>query len=1509
MAETPTLLAGRYVYERELGGGGGGRVVLARDTTAEISVALKLVEAEAYAQLLAEQEALRGLHHPALARVHELLRLEVAVPPPFGLARGAAVLVEDYVEGADPIAHLERFAPTERAREAVRIAMDVGRALVALHGRGLLHGDVKPANIVVAPTGSVLVDLGLAGPPRAADGRLRGTPGFIPPEGLLGERSVATDVFALGATLHRMLGGVAVDVASFDTGSFEAGSAHVLPTPRVDDLPSEVPRGVVELVRAMVASESADRPTSVRDVLARLRRAVPTVDGMEGAEDAPTPLERSLRARSLPWVGDAATLDALVQALDAGGLVRVVGPEGSGRSRLVREAVTRLQRRRAEHLQAVPTYVRGALGTVRSPAHAHVRHLERAPGADELARAIRSAQVGGQSFALVVESSDVESEAESDGARRIAIEPLDASRMSTLLGMLTGAEPTDAFLQTARRASGGLAGRLCRLFADGFAAGRDPTRAEVLQELGKIGTGRVPELARDLAERLTIAGGSLHPRTLGAAASPMGALLAEGLATVSPAGRLELRRDIALSVRQELPARRAAALAQSLEGDDAPSCAYLAAHRADPDAATLFLSAASAAAGQGRLEEAEQLLTDGMTLTGADASPLLSRVRMWAGRYDAALEGSSDPELRAEILRRAGRSEEAGRVLAEAGVTTGATAAWLALGAGNVDVARDAAPEDASGLEVQAWLALTRGDASEAERLVRRALAEQTARPDPRLAARLTTSLGAIQKAAGDLEGSARSQRAALEMADALGERHLAATAAANLGASLLELGDLGPALDELQESARRLMGLGRDRDVGRALFNLASAELVAGDDAMAEVHLEQAEAAAARAGDAGAREHLALLAALIAVRRDDTERARTLGTQLRDAELRSTLAAQLALSAADAAADLLDEDDESVSARLARAGLAIGAGDASAANALLDGLDPELAWADALRAALLRTRLAKSRGDVVGEDTSAARARTLLDRAGRDLSPARRARLRRVPEYQPAADARREVGRAPAAPSRWRRLGALAKRFASEHRVSRLRDEVTRAALELVDAERACVVQRTRLGELRVRASVGEGADSVSRSIVSRVLESGEAVSTVDAASDERLGSTSIHSLALRSVLCVPLRRRTEVLYLDDRVRPAAFDADDRALLQDLADLASIALSNAEHLRAGRREARRLARRQEKLTEELEVRRAELAALRDGSESGIVAVSTSMKKALTLAAKVAAADLPVLIRGESGTGKELVARAIHMGSPRREGPYVSENCGAIPDSLLESALFGHERGAFTGAHAARIGLFEAAHGGTLFLDEVGEMSAPMQAKLLRVVQDGEVRRVGSESARHVDVRLVAATHRDLEKWVAEGRFREDLYYRIAVVTVPLPPLRDRPEDIAPLVSTLLARHAEIPPRVSAEAMTRLQSQPWPGNVRQLENELRRALVLCDDVLDVEHLTAQTRLAASQSTARAGFDLKGQVSDLERELLERALEHTDGNVTQAAKLLGLSRYGLQKMMKRLDVTR
>jgi transcriptional regulator with PAS, ATPase and Fis domain len=278
-----------------------------------------------------------------------------------------------------------------------------------------------------------------------------------------------------------------------------------------------------------------------------------------------------------------------------------------------------------------------------------------------------------------------------------------------------------------------------------------------------------------------------------------------------------------------------------------------------------------------------------------------------------------------------------------------------------------------------------------------------------------------------------------------------------------------------------------------------------------------------------------------------------------------------------------------------------------------------------------------------------------------------------------------------------------------------------------------------------------------------------------------------------------------------------------------------------------------------------------------------------------------------VLISGESGTGKELVARALHRHSTRSKGPFITENCGAIPEPLLEATLFGHVRGAFTGAVRARTGLFALAHRGVLFLDEIGEMSLAMQTKLLRVLEQGEVRPVGSEKTSHVDVRIVAATHRNLEKMVAEGTFREDLYYRLRVIDLEVPPLRSRPEDLEVLFQHFVRRHA--PDRAlgpGPEALALLRAFAWPGNVRQLENEVRRILVLADDAVRAEHLSPAIR-EGSPAPDVDPFDLRGRVQQLELQLVQGALERSGGNQTRAAELLGVSRFGLQKMMKRLGI--
>jgi DNA-binding NtrC family response regulator len=319
-------------------------------------------------------------------------------------------------------------------------------------------------------------------------------------------------------------------------------------------------------------------------------------------------------------------------------------------------------------------------------------------------------------------------------------------------------------------------------------------------------------------------------------------------------------------------------------------------------------------------------------------------------------------------------------------------------------------------------------------------------------------------------------------------------------------------------------------------------------------------------------------------------------------------------------------------------------------------------------------------------------------------------------------------------------------------------------------------------------------------------------------------------------------------------------------------------------------------------------------------SFQGIVGRSRPMRDLFQLLETVSVTNSTILIAGETGTGKELVARAIHHNSPRRGNQFVALNCSAIPDTLLEAELFGHVRGAFTGAVGNRVGRFEQAHKGTLFLDEVGTMGAPLQMKLLRALQEREVERVGDSRTIKVDVRVIAATNSDLVKMVADGRFREDLYYRLNVIPVRLPPLRDRKEDIPLLVQHFLDRFCRelSPPRqgmtVSQQAMRQLMAYAWPGNVRQLENALERAVALSagrtqielvDLPEDVQEL-GDTPAAGPFTLPESGIDLQEYVGNVERELIRQSLERTGGNKGRAAQLLNLKRTTLVEKLKRLN---
>ncbi len=308
---------------------------------------------------------------------------------------------------------------------------------------------------------------------------------------------------------------------------------------------------------------------------------------------------------------------------------------------------------------------------------------------------------------------------------------------------------------------------------------------------------------------------------------------------------------------------------------------------------------------------------------------------------------------------------------------------------------------------------------------------------------------------------------------------------------------------------------------------------------------------------------------------------------------------------------------------------------------------------------------------------------------------------------------------------------------------------------------------------------------------------------------------------------------------------------------------------------------------------------------------AGLVAEASATKRAIKIASRGASSNIPMLIEGESGVGKEVFARAIHAASNRADGPFVAVNCGALPETLVESILFGHEKGAFTGAIAKRIGKFEEANGGALFLDEIGELPLEAQVKLLRAIQEGEVDPVGGSRTVTSDFRLITATNRDLAAEVGAGRFREDLYYRISVFPLTLPPLRERREDIMPMAEVFAARFAASEEKpisgFTDEATAHLQAAPWPGNVRQLENMIYRAVVLAEGALldthDFPHLTTPPPADQPQATRNPYLGEDGHIrplAEIEADALEYALQRYDGQMSEAARRLGIGRSTLYR---------
>ncbi len=1592
--EAPPLLAGRYRYVRELGRGATGRVILARDTRSEDAPrALKVVAPEDAGRLTWEHELLTGIAHPNVAPVHELLTVAEGAPPPFRFGPGATVLVEAFAPGARASRAVDGIAEEDRPLWALGVGIAIGRALAAIHRVGLVHGDIKPDNVVVGdnPLAAIVIDLGLARPPGTGP-TAAGTPAFLAPEAWQGHRSAAVDLYALGATLHHLLGGKSplTDTRSASVAELWARATE---SPRgASSLPAAVPASLGRLVDSLLSLEPTERPSSAREVVSRLATLRRELGGEPLSKDAlselaaaATEVERAMATTALPLAGREAELAALEEALlGATGVVVVAGPSGAGRTRLVHEAVRRLQRGRAESKATVPTFATsvGTLGG--APSHDAVLLVEDADGVSvEEARALVSAAaLDGVTLHVVLERTTP-----IDGESTVSLGAAEAKTIAALLQSALGVKsPRTALVDAALEASGGLVGRLCRLLAAILLDGGDPARPETLRASSSEGPAVLPARGRAVAEHLAVAGGSLEPRVLttllgSAAASGLSALAAEGAVTFGAEGAPRLRRDLVVAflrtLTEEEKRARADALADLVTTQDARAFVLAArGERAQADDALCLALAqrrdrgdAEGAIALARLSEAV------FGQSSARVGRALADALRARGRYREALEVLDADEdlaaitLRAELLRLSGRREEAAETVPPA-ITSDdpsvrfaarATAARLMLDGGEAraalskataGAAEATAEGDAVGegrlCEVAALCALYAGEPGEASELAERAIAAARRGRAPAIEARAHAVAASIALSRGEIRRAAERYGRAFELAEAAGELHGAAAYLLNLGVTRLDAGDLGQATDALRDGARRLARLGRDQDLCRALYNLGLAGVLAGDDDLATVAVKSARAASARAGDRSAAAFAAILDAEIALRGGKLQRARSAAKEAasgaesatpRDRAVVSSRRAQILAalgdmsearaSLAEARAAAAEDGSELGRTELAVAAARVALAEGDAEAALSAAADARTSaerfgsYEARLRAILSSADAADAAADHEGARRHLSAARALLDAAANTLPPAARARMRTVAAYQRAFAAVPRSDGERAGDERFRRLVFYARRLTAERRVARLYEEILDAAIDLSGAERGFIVVRKDDGALRVRVARGldrktidEDARLFSRSLAARAIDSGAPISTVDALRDERLdGAASVHALALRSVVAVPFKREGEVrgaIYLDDRLRPGAFGPEDVALLSDLADLSSIALDGAERLRRERRSRRRLEVRGLRLAHRVEAQARQIESLKRSAgapaeDLGIVGRGDAMHKVLSLVERVAPSHVPVMVTGESGTGKELVARALHRLSERAEGPFVIENVSAIPETLLESELFGHERGAFTGADRARIGLFEAAAGGTLFLDEIGEMSPALQAKLLRAVQEGEIRPVGSSRSRKVDVRLVTATHRDLPSLVSQGAFREDLFYRLAVVTVELPPLRERREDIPALVAHFLERHdPDGDAEIDARALSLLSAFAWPGNVRQLENEIQRALVLSRGRIQPEHLSQAVRGDAVDEAVDE-LDLKGQVRVLERRLIGDALTRCQGNQTKAAKLLGVSRYGLQKMLKRLDI--
>ena len=1343
----------RYEPQRRLGAGGGGEVWGVRDRVSGRVLALKVLsrsagEAEIDA-LVQEAVALSGLEGLGVPKV-------IA----FGALRdGRRYMVRELVDGRslDDVLHGEDAAPW------VAPLASACDQLTVVHRSGLLHGDVKPANIIVGADGrGTLVDLGLAAPWREGGTAARGlTPKYAAPELFAGEPlTVRAEVYALGATLSEAL------------------------ARRGDELGDDVRIALAKVAARATEMAAASRWPSVDELASALRRAA----GLEASESRGATDEP-------PWpvLGLDATSHALleqVKALPPGGALALKGQRGSGRTTLARRLAWTLG-------------VGGrAVALIDEPASLELELAQQGTGND-LTVIVDDGDALGPDARAALER------AVSDGARLVWVGDDLASVGAS--GGTFAVPPLDerAAAELVQRSVPSLPDAL-RTYLVGRVGGRPGTLRAAVRRLA----GRVVVSKEDVDAAL----GSTSRPSMAPASVGRTEML------VSAERALEMGRfDDAARGLDEIGGARSEAEGVRM----AIGRARIALGRGDTAQAVTELSAVETPALKGPSRRAWQAVR--------------TRAHLRAGEYaeaaklaQAVVDSDATDTLAADALSARGVA------LAFTGEDTLARAALEQA----VRVARATGEPRVEAVALgSAAIAHQRAGRADDARVAYEAslVAAERARDAATLAS-TRMNLAGLAQGEGDLAQALVHLEAAVDMGRRAGSGATVTQALLNLANLDLYLGrwarargsidQLAGKRDELSPGARaQLLGL-------EAEHASRTGDLAQG----AQLYEETA-----RAWEAQGRTHDAAesrLEGLLARARAPHADAASMGRQLDAVNAgMGTRGPRQARGAGGARAR------RGGSRRGGRGRGASGArrGDRSRAQGRTAGVGV----AGARREGPARGGPGQRRHGEARYRGRVGHARGDRGQAPRDLrevfwdDPRRRA-LRQahtatvvapsmLPSMTgPATSSSRRAGGMGGSTSiftgprlaedRLERILEITRELASEHDVPRLLQRVTDHAVALLGAERGFVVLMGDAGELeahaaRIRSGHDEPHARFSRSVADRVVESGEPVVTISARDDERLAeAVSVHQLMIQSIACVPIRgapplgRTIGVLYVETRLRPGVRFEQELPTLSAFADQAAIAIENARLLAENRERADALARanvdlaaardelagRLGRRTEQLAEARRDLKQVRAELRNhfgyaGLVGTSGAMRRVYALIDRIKDTDIPVLITGESGTGKEMVARAVHNAGPRAKKPFLGVNCGAIPANLLESELFGSMRGAFTGADRDRRGLFQEADGGTLLLDEIGEMPQKMQSGLLRVLQEKTVRPVGGTQEDPVDVRVIAATNRDLAQMVAEGTFREDLFYRLHVVEMHVPPLRERIDDIPPLIDYFLS--------------------------------------------------------------------------------------------------------------------